>query len=128
MVKEGKAWKLFLDWGEGLHVTFGSSVPVGSQIEAAPTIPATFVRPGESFTVTYRVANRSKKILTTRIIHKIEPEELKQYLDIIVCALLVPVKLPPGKEMEYSTTYMTRTDLPADAREMNITYEFKLEP
>ena len=127
MVKEGQTWKLVLDWGEGLHVTFGSTVPIAGQIEAAPTIPGTFVRPGEQFAVTYRVNNRSQKILSARIIHKVEPHELRQYLDIIECALLVPVKLLPGKEVEYSTTYAVRPDLPANAQEMNITYEFKVE-
>ena len=127
MVKEGQTWKLVLDWGEGLHVTFGSTVPIAGQIEAAPTIPGTFVRPGEQFTVAYRVNNRSQKILSARIIHKVEPHELRQYLDIIECALLVPVKLLPGKEVEYSTTYAVRPDLPANAQEMNITYEFKVE-
>jgi hypothetical protein len=40
----------------------------------------------------------------------------------------LPVKLSPGKETEYSTTYAVRPDIPVGAREMNITYEFKLEP
>ena len=128
LVKEGQTWKLALDWGQGLHVTFGSIVPVTGQLEAMPTTPGTVVRAGAPFSVTYRVKNRSKKTLSTRIIHKIEPLELRQYLDIVECALLVPVKLLPGKEVEYSTTYSTRPDLPVSAREMNITYEFKVEP
>jgi hypothetical protein len=128
MAKEGNTWKLVLDWGQGLHVSFGSSVPVGGPLEATQTTPGTVVRSGEPFKVTYRVKNRSQKILSTRIIHKVEPIELRQYLDIVECALLVPVKLLPGKETEYSTTYAVRPDLPGNTREMNITYEFKVEP
>ena len=128
LVKEGEAWKLFLDWGKGLRVTFGSIVPADGLIEAKPTTPETVVRPNEPFSITYRVRNRSQKMLSTRIIHKIEPQQLKPYLDIIECALLVPVKLLPGKEAEYSTTYAVRPDLPVGTREMNITYEFKVEP
>jgi len=128
LVKEGQAWKLFLDWAQGLHVTFGSIVPSGGQLEAAPTTAGTAVRAGEPFSVTYRVKNSSQKILSTRIIHKVAPQQLKQYLDIVQCALLLPVKLLPGQESEYSTTYLVGPDIPDGTREMNITYEFKLEP
>lgn len=128
LVKEGDAWKLFLDWGKGLRVTFGATVPVTGQLEATPATPETVVRAGELFNVTYRVKNRSRKIISTRITHKVEPHELQSYLDIVQCALLLPVKLSPGKETEYSTTYAVRPDIPANAREINITYEFKLEP
>jgi hypothetical protein len=128
LVKEGDAWKLFLDWGKGLRVTFGATVPVTGQLEATPATPETVVRAGELFNVTYRVKNRSPKIISTRISHKVEPHELQSYLDIVQCALLLPVKLLPGKETEYSTTYAVRPDIPANAREINITYEFKLQP
>jgi hypothetical protein len=127
LVKEGDGWKLFLDWGKGLRVTFGATVPVTGQLEATPATPETVVRAGELFNVTYRVKNRSPKIISTRITHKVEPHELQSYLDIVQCALLLPVKLSPGKETEYSTMYAVRPDIPANAREINITYEFKLE-
>src|SRR5262249_61854313 len=107
---------------------FRATGPVTGQLEAAPTTPGTVVPSGELFSVTYRVKNRSPKTVSTRITHKVEPRELQPYLDIVQCALLLPVKLSPGKETEYSTTYAVRLDIPADAREMNITYEFKLEP
>ena len=128
LVKEGEAWKLFFDWGKGLRVTFGATVPVSGQLKATPATQETVVRAGELFNVTYRVKNRSPKIIVTRIAHKVEPHELQPYLDIVQCALLLPVKLSPGKETEYSTTYAVRPDIPASAREINITYEFKLEP
>jgi len=128
LVKEGNEWKLFLDWSKGLRVTFGASVPADGSIEAQPLTPETIVRTSEPFSITYRVKNRSQKMLSTRIIHKIEPEELKPYLDIVQCALLIPVKLLPGRESEYSTTYLIRPDLPSGSREINITYEFKVEP
>jgi len=128
LVKEDKTWKLLLDWGKGLQVTFAATVPVTGQLEAAPVTRETVVHAGELFNVTYRVKNRSPKILSTRIGHKIEPRELQPYLDIVQCALLLPVKLLPGQETEYSTTYAIRPDIPTNAREVNITYEFKLEP
>ena len=127
LVKEGNAWKLSLNWGEGLRVNFSSIVPPGGFLEAQPVTPQAIVRSSEPFSVTFRVKNVSKTILTTRIVHKIEPAELSQYLDIVECALLLPVKLLPGKEADYSSTYLLRTDVPADLSQIKITYEFKLE-
>jgi cytochrome c oxidase assembly protein Cox11 len=97
-------------------------------LEAAPATRETVVHAGELFNITYRVKNSSPKIISTRITHKIEPRELQPYLDIVQCALLLPVKILPGQETEYSTTYAIRLDIPASAREVDITYEFKLEP
>jgi hypothetical protein len=128
LVKEGEGWKLFLDWSKGLQVTFGATVPVTGQLQASPETSQTVVRPGDLFNVTYRVKNRSPKAISARITHKIEPHELQSYLDIVQCALLLPVRLSAGQETEYATTYAVRPDMPANAREINITYEFKLEP
>jgi len=128
LIREDKTWKLLLDWGKGLQVIFGATVPATGQLEAAPTTRETVVQAGELFNITYRVKNRSPKIISTRISHKIEPSELRPYLDIVQCALLLPVKLSPGQETEYSTTYAIRPDIPANAREVSVTYEFKLEP
>jgi cytochrome c oxidase assembly protein CtaG/Cox11 len=127
LVEEGETWKVFLDWGEGLRVKFDSIVPTSGLLEAQPIDSETIVRSSEPFTITYRIRNRSEKVLSMRVVHKIEPEELRQYLDIIDCALILPVTLLPGKQTEYSSTYLLRPDLPAGVRRMSITYEFKLE-
>jgi cytochrome c oxidase assembly protein Cox11 len=74
------------------------------------------------------VRNRSHKALRTRIVHKVEPHELTQYLDIVECALLLPTLVQAGQQEEYSTTYLVRGDLPESARKLNITYEFKVDP
>jgi cytochrome c oxidase assembly protein Cox11 len=87
----------------------------------------TVVRPGDVFTVEYRVKNQSGKMLTTRIVHRVQPAELRQQIDIVECALLLPVKMPAGQDAEFSTTYMVRSDLPDDAKKLDITYEFQIE-
>jgi hypothetical protein len=128
LVKEDKAWRLALDWDAALRVSFASIVPADGAIEAEPIPRETVVKSSEPFRIAYRVTNRSGKALRTRITHKVEPQELREYLDIIECALLLPTSVPAGQQAEYSTTYLVRGDLPESARKFNITYEFKIDP
>ena len=128
LVKEDKAWRLALDWDAALRVSFASVVPADGALEAEPIPRETVVKSSEPFRISYRVSNRSGKALRTRIIHKVEPQELREYLDIIECALLLPTSVPAGQQAEYSTTYLVRGDLPESARKFNITYEFKIDP
>jgi Cytochrome c oxidase assembly protein CtaG/Cox11 len=128
LVKEDKEWRLALDWDAALRVSFASIVPANGVIEAEPIPKETVVKSSEPFRISYRVSNRSGKDLRTRIIHRFEPQELREYLDIIECALLLPTSVPAGQQAEYSTTYLVRGDLPESARKFNITYEFKIEP
>jgi hypothetical protein len=128
LVKEDEAWRLALDWDAALSVSLGAVVPANGAIEAEPVTRETVVRSSEPFRVSYRVSNRSNKALRTRIVHKVEPQELAQYLDIVECALLLPTLVQAGRQEEYSTTYLVRGDLPEGARKFNIIYEFKVDP
>ncbi|HTF91890.1 MAG TPA: hypothetical protein VK632_02535 [Verrucomicrobiae bacterium] len=40
--------------------------------------------------------------------------------------LLLPLTLQPGKEQEYSGTYMLRGSLPEGIRQLALTYDFKI--
>ena len=126
LVKEGRSWRVYLDWAAGVRVSYSAVVPPTEAIDAVPVNKATTIRPSELFTIAYRVKNRSAQTISTRIIHRIEPDELRQHLDIIDCALLLPVELRPGQESEFSTTYMIRGDLPEGAKELNVTYDFQV--
>ena len=126
LVKEGTSWRVYLDWAAGVRVSYNAVVPPTEVIDAVPVNKATTIRPSELFTIAYRVKNRTAQIISTRITHRIEPDELKQHLDIIDCALLLPVELRPGEESEFSTTYMVRGDLPEGTKELNVTYDFQV--
>jgi cytochrome c oxidase assembly protein Cox11 len=126
LVKEGTSWRVYLDWAAGVRVSYNAVVPPTEAIEAVPVNKATTIRPSELFTIAYRVKNRTAQTISTRITHRIEPDELKQHLDIIDCALLLPVELRPGEESEFSTTYMVRGDLPEGTKELNVTYDFQV--
>ena len=118
--------RLVVCWAAGLRIGFAAQVPAGEVIEAAPVAKTANVQPNELFTVTYRVKNRTSQPLTTRIGHRFEPEELKDYLEIVQCGLLLPVELPPQKELEFAGTYIVRGDIPEGVKNLRIIYDFKL--
>ncbi|HET7394655.1 MAG TPA: cytochrome c oxidase assembly protein, partial [Candidatus Binatia bacterium] len=126
LVKEGTSWRVYLDWAAGIRVSYDAIVPPTESIEAVPVNKSTTIRPNELFTIAYRVKNRTAQTISTRITHRIEPDDVSQHLDIIDCALLLPVELRPGEESEFSTTYMVRGDLPEGTKELNVTYDFQV--
>ena len=126
LIKEGTSWRVYLDWAAGIRVSYDAVVPPTQSIEAVPVNKATTIRPSELFTIAYRVKNRTAQTISTRITHRIEPNELSEHLDIIDCALLLPVELRPGEESEFATTYMVRGDLPEGIKELNVTYDFQV--
>ena len=126
LVKEGTSWRVYLDWAAGIRVSYDAIVPPTESIEAVPVNKSTTIRPNELFTIAYRVKNRTAQTISTRITHRIEPDDVSQHLDIIDCALLLPVELLPGEESEFSTTYMVRGDLPEGTKELNVTYDFQV--
>jgi len=127
MVKEGSKWKVFLDWAAGAQVQFVAALPVGNEISAEPTTKETVARSGDLFTIGFKVANPTAKEVVTRIVHRVEPKELAPYLDLVECALLLPVRVRPGEEQLYNSTYIVRGDLPDGAKTLKVTYEFKVE-
>jgi hypothetical protein len=126
LVKEGTSWRVYLDWAAGIRVSYDAVVPPTDSIEAVPVNKTTTIRPSELFTIAYRVKNRTARTISTRITHRIEPDELSEHLDIIDCALLLPVALRPGEESEFSTTYMVRGDFPEGTKEFSVTYDFQV--
>ncbi len=127
LVKENGRWRVLFDWATGLRVHYDATVPKNDAIEATPLNRETSVRANELFTIAYRVRNTSQETVATRIAHRVEPQELREHLDLVECALLLPVKLKPGEDREFSSTYMVRGDLPDGSKELKVTYDFKVE-
>jgi hypothetical protein len=128
LVKENSQWKVFLNWAAGVKVKFATIVPSDGTIVAEPITRETIVHSGEPFTIGFKVKNHTSNEVRTRIIHQVEPTKLKQYLDLVECALLLPVRLRPGEEQVYNSTYLVRGDLPDGTKALDVTYEFKVEP
>ena len=127
LVQEGSQWKIFLDWATGVQVKFAATLPAHSLLEAEPVTRETIVRSGDVFTVGYKVRNSAKNEIVTRIVHRVEPKQMAQYLDLVECALLLPVRLRPGEEQLFSSTYVVRGDLPDGTKTIAVNYEFQIE-
>jgi hypothetical protein len=126
--REGHHWRLFFDWASGVKVKFGTLLPQNAPIEAKPTIKETVTQPNELFTIAYRVKNLTDKEVLARITHRVEPAALKEQLDVVECGLLLPVRILPGEEQTYSSTYVFRGDIPDGTKTVDVTYEFRVEP
>lgn len=127
VVQEGSQWKVFLDWATGVQVKFATALPANGALVAQPTIKETIARSGDVFTVGFKVKNQSTNEITTRIVHRVEPKETAGHLDLVECALLLPVRLRAGEEQTFNSTYMVRGDLPDGTKALDVIYEFKVE-
>jgi hypothetical protein len=127
LVREASQWQVFLDWAAGIQVRFAASLPANGALAAKPTTEETVARSGDLFTVGFKVRNQGAREILTRIVHRVEPKEIAEYLDLVECALLLPVRLRPGEEQVFNSTYIVRGDLPEGTRNLSVTYEFKVE-
>lgn len=126
LTREGSQWRVLLDWSAGVKVNFTTVLPAQTVLSAEPLIKQTVARANDVFTVGFRVKNRSSREILTRIVHRVEPKDLAQYLELVQCALLLPVRLRPGEEQVYDSTYVLRGDLPDGTKSLDVIYEFKV--
>jgi hypothetical protein len=122
LVKQGDLWKIVLNWASAVKVGFQTSIPTAVPLEARLQRSNIVTRPGETFKVVLNVKNTSKEQLFVRIGHLIDPHKLRDYLDLVECGFLLPVRLAPGKEEEFISTYLLRGSLPEGVRQLNVTY------
>jgi len=127
LIQERSKWKVFLDWAAGTQVQFATALPPNAQIAAEPLAKQTVARSGDVFTVGFKVTNPTSQEIVTRIAHRVEPKESAQHLELIECALLLPVRMRPGEAQTYRSTYLLRSDLPAETKTIHVTYDFKIE-
>jgi Cytochrome c oxidase assembly protein CtaG/Cox11 len=127
LIKESGIWRILFDWAAGLRVRYDATVPQGKIIEATPLHPETKVRANELFTVAYQVKNLTDRTVATRIVHRVEPEAMRPHLDLVECALLIPIKLAAGESRQFTSTYMVRSDLPDGAQQVKVSYDFQIE-
>lgn len=128
LVKEAGGWKVFLNWAAGVKLTFQPAIPPSSPVAIKIEQSEVSSRPGQVFRVAMRIRNTGKQTLSTRIGHLVEPQELRDYLDLVDCGFLLPVRLPPGKEEEFVTTYLLRGTLPEAVRQLSVTYAVTSSP
>ena len=128
LVKEPGGWKLFLDWAAGVKLIFQPAIPASAPVEITIEQKEVASRPGQIFRVAMKIKNTGKQTLSVRIGHLIEPQELRDYLDLVDCGFILPLRLPHGKEEEFVTTYLLRGTLPEQVRQLHVTYTVNASP
>jgi hypothetical protein len=124
LVKEANGWKVFLDWSSGVRVNFQASIPAAVPVTAVIEQAEVGSRPGGIFKVAVKIKNIGKEPMLARIGHLVDPHDFRDYLDLVDCGFLLPVKLLPGVEEEFVSTYLLRSSLPEGVRRLNVTYAF----
>ena len=126
LLREGASWKIFLNWASPVSIGFRTSVPSSVPVVARLGDSDVATLPGEIFKVVLNVKNTSQKQLFARIGHLVEPHGVRDYLDLVECGFLLPVRLAPGREEEFVSTYLLRKNLPEGVRQLNVTYAVTL--
>jgi hypothetical protein len=127
LVREKDGWKLFFNWAAGVKVFFQTSVPASAPIETFLPQKEFIAQTGRFFNVSLKIRNHGTQEVFARIGHLIEPKEVADYLDLVECGFLLPVRLPAGTEEEYSSTYLLRGSIPEGIRQFKVTYDVKVE-
>lgn len=126
LTKEGASWKIVLNWASPVNVGFQTSIPSSVPVQARLGQSDVVTRPGEIFKVVLNVKNTSQEQVLARIGHLVDPYAVRDYLDLVDCGFLLPVRLAPGKEEEFVSTYLLRKNLPEGVRRLNVTYAVTL--
>jgi hypothetical protein len=126
LVKEGDEWRIFLNWAAGIKIPLRVDLSRTSDLDVALSRHEFVLQPGELFEVSLKIRNKTNQPVTTRIGHLVEPQAVADYLDFVQCGFLLPVTLVPGKEQEFSGTYMLRGSLPEGVHQMALSYEFRV--
>lgn len=127
LVLDNGSWKLFFDWASGIKVTLQADADPSTELEAQFVQRELIVKQDEPFQIDLKIKNRGKKLVLARIVHRIEPRDMEDHIDMIACGALRPLALEPGDAREISSAYLIKHGLGKD-RKIAITYEFELEP
>jgi Cytochrome c oxidase assembly protein CtaG/Cox11 len=126
LAKEGDEWRLFLNWAEGVRIPLRLDLLKARDLDVRVSKNEFIVQPGDLFEISLKIKNPIKQPVTVRIGHLVEPQDVADYLDFVQCGFLLPVTIEPGKEQEYSGTYMLRGSIPEGVRQLKLNYDFRV--
>lgn len=126
LVREGGAWRVFLDWAAGVKVTLRLDIARAADLDVVLSKNQFVLQPGELFEIALKINNRAGEAVTARIGHIVEPNAIADFLDFVQCGFLQPVTIPAAIEQEFTGTYLLRGSLPEGIRQLNLTYDFRL--
>jgi cytochrome c oxidase assembly protein subunit 11 len=100
----------------------------GMPWEFRPTEGRLVVHPGELHTTTFYVRNRSPQMVTGQAVPSVSPGPAARYLKKLECFCFEQQELPAGGELEMGVSFMVDSELPADIRELTLSYTmFRIE-
>ena len=84
MVQENeREWKVHLNWAAGVKVQVRHCPATGQRDLAEPMVKESIARSDDLFTIGFKVEKPDyPAILVTRIVHRVEPNEMAPYLDL----------------------------------------------
>ena len=126
LVRENGEWRVFLNWAAGVKIPFRLNLSKSADFDVSLSKTEIVVQPGELFEIVLRIKNRTDQPLAARIGHLVEPTHVADFLDFVQCGFLLPVTIAPGKEEQFSGTYLLRGSLPEGVRQLSLTYDFRL--
>ncbi len=126
LVRENDRWRIFLNWAAGVKIPFRLDLSNAADLEVSLSQKQLIVQPGELFDIILKIKNRTDQPVIARIGHLVAPAAVADYLDFVQCGFLLPVRLEPSREEQFSGTYLLKGSLPEGVRQLSLTYEFRL--
>jgi hypothetical protein len=126
LVADHGRWSIFHDWASGVNVTFKLALPPSGEIEAQFLASKFIVNRAETFQTNLRIKNLSKRVIVASIVHRFDPQESENKIDMLMCGALQPFTLEPGADREFSTAYLLREEA-GPGTPLAVTYEIALE-
>jgi cytochrome c oxidase assembly protein Cox11 len=110
-----------------VRVRFQASVPPAAPFDVEVAPKEILFKPGEPFTATLTVTNRSQREVWAKASHNVEPEIMAKYMGMLDCGSFLPFHLGPGQKTENTSTYLIWTDIPGKIRRFTLTYQFEMD-
>jgi hypothetical protein len=124
LVRDGGAWKIFLNWAAAIQVRLQAHLDNAPlQVQFAQT--EVFTKDDELFLVNLTIKNLSPQPLTFSVSHEIDPATMADDLELVECGLLTPVTLAAGQSREYAMAYLLAPRSGPKPREFMLSYRFK---
>lgn len=124
LVKDQEGWRIVENWAEAVRVHFSGEVKAGLPWEFEPIQEVVLTKPGGTLQTLYRVKNLADQPITAKARHLDEPEEYKDFLEVIQCFCFIQQTLRPGEEAKLPLVFRVEWDVPPEVKDFYVHYEF----
>lgn len=110
------------DTGRWVTVEFTSTVMPGMSWEFHPAQTRVRVHPGETTKISYLAKNPTNQTMAGQAVPSVSPGWTAQHFNKIECFCFQRQELKPGESKEMSLVFFVSPELPADVREISLSY------